>query len=75
MPEYYDTHSGEDVAVYARGPMAYLLSGTYDQSYVGNVIKYAACYGNMHVKHCPDHREYHTAAPKHTISLKVLKSM
>ncbi|MEM9171302.1 MAG: alkaline phosphatase [Pseudomonadota bacterium] len=37
-----ETHAGEDVAVYAKGPWAHLLSGTAEQSYIFYVMQHAA---------------------------------
>ena len=45
VPLSLETHGGADVPAYARGPMAHLLSGTAEQSYVFNVIRYAAGLG------------------------------
>jgi len=39
------THGGEDVPVYSRGPQANLLSGVFQQHYISHVICYAACIG------------------------------
>ncbi|XP_077514921.1 alkaline phosphatase-like [Amblyomma americanum] len=36
------THSGEDVAVFAYGPYAHLFSGVHEQTYIYEVIRYAA---------------------------------
>lgn len=33
-----ETHSGEDVAIFARGPMAWLFQGTVEQNYIFHVI-------------------------------------
>ncbi|RUS85322.1 hypothetical protein EGW08_006923 [Elysia chlorotica] len=41
----YETHGGEEVAIYAQGPMAHLIHTTHEQSYIGHVIMYASCYG------------------------------
>jgi alkaline phosphatase len=41
-----ETHGADDVAVYARGPMAHLLSGTYEQSFIAHTVRYAACLGD-----------------------------
>jgi alkaline phosphatase len=41
VPMRSDTHSGEDVAVYATGPWAHLFQGTYEQSYIYHVMDYA----------------------------------
>ncbi|KAL8622192.1 hypothetical protein ACOMHN_052994 [Nucella lapillus] len=41
----YETHAGEDVAIYGQGPMAHLLHGVHEQSYIAHVMAYAACMG------------------------------
>ncbi|XP_055863560.1 alkaline phosphatase-like [Biomphalaria glabrata] len=41
----YETHGGEDVIIYGKGPMAHLLQGTKEQSYIGHVLMYSACIG------------------------------
>lgn len=38
VPLALETHSAEDVAIYARGPGAHLLSGTREQSYVFHAL-------------------------------------
>ncbi|KAK2148445.1 hypothetical protein LSH36_497g01016 [Paralvinella palmiformis] len=43
VPMRYETHGGEDVAIYARGPMAHLIHGVKEQNYIGHVMAYAAC--------------------------------
>ncbi|KAG8281262.1 hypothetical protein J6590_062875 [Homalodisca vitripennis] len=46
VPRQWATHGGEDVPIYAQGPMALqLFSGTVEQSYVPHAIAYAACIG------------------------------
>ena len=42
VPLSAETHSGEDVAVYARGPGAELVSGAYEQSVIFHVMNRAA---------------------------------
>jgi alkaline phosphatase len=34
-----ETHSGEDVAIFAGGPKAYLIHGVQEQSYIYQVMK------------------------------------
>lgn len=46
-----ETHGGEDVALLARGPMAHLFQGVYEQSYIAHAMAYAACVGANH-QHC-----------------------
>lgn len=40
-----ETHGGEDVAVFARGPMAHLFHGVQEQNYIAHAMAYAACVG------------------------------
>ena len=51
VPLEYETHGGEDVAIYARGPMAHLFHATHEQNYVAHVMAYASCVGNNKL-HC-----------------------
>lgn len=39
-------HGGDDVGVFAIGPWAHLLSGSYEQHVIPHVIAYAACLGD-----------------------------
>jgi len=48
-----ETHAGEDVPVYSRGPHANLLSGVFEQNYIAHAISYAACIG-PHATYCDD---------------------
>uniref|UniRef100_A0A8C8A3D8 Alkaline phosphatase n=1 Tax=Oryzias sinensis TaxID=183150 RepID=A0A8C8A3D8_9TELE len=43
VPLEAETHGGEDVAIYAKGPMAHLFHGVKEQNYVAHVMAYAAC--------------------------------
>lgn len=40
-----ETHGGEDVAVYARGPWAHLLVGVFEQTVIPHVMSFAAKIG------------------------------
>lgn len=42
VPMEYETHGGEDVAIYARGPGAWLLDGTVEQHYIFHVMNSVA---------------------------------
>ncbi|NWT74296.1 PPBT protein, partial [Prunella himalayana] len=46
VPLRQETHGGEDVAVFARGPMAHLLHGVHEQNYIPHAMAYAACIGS-----------------------------
>ncbi len=41
IPLSSETHTGEDVAVYASGPWSHLLNGTIEQNYIFHVMNYA----------------------------------
>ncbi|RUS82971.1 hypothetical protein EGW08_009256 [Elysia chlorotica] len=43
IPLSTETHAGEDVSVYAKGPWAHLFHATHDQSYIYQVMEYASC--------------------------------
>ncbi|KAM4016694.1 LOW QUALITY PROTEIN: alkaline phosphatase, tissue-nonspecific isozyme [Anomaloglossus baeobatrachus] len=51
VPLQQETHGGEDVAIFARGPMAHLLHGVHEQNYIPHVMAYAACIG-QNLDHC-----------------------
>ena len=42
IPMSSETHSGEDVAIYAKGPFAHLLDGTVEQNLIFHVMHHAA---------------------------------
>ncbi|XP_031715433.1 alkaline phosphatase-like [Anarrhichthys ocellatus] len=43
VPLDSETHSIEDVAIFAKGPMSHLFHGVQEQNYIAHVIAYAAC--------------------------------
>ncbi|XP_063237764.1 membrane-bound alkaline phosphatase-like [Bacillus rossius redtenbacheri] len=45
VPLRSETHGGDDVAVFARGPWAHLFSGVYEQSVIPHLLGFAACVG------------------------------
>ncbi|AWP02212.1 Alkaline phosphatase [Scophthalmus maximus] len=51
VPLKMETHGGEDVAVFAKGPLAHLLHGVHEQNYIPHVMAYAACIGQNR-EHC-----------------------
>lgn len=61
VPRQWATHGGEDVPVYAQGPMATkLFSGTVDQSYIPHAVAYAACLGEQgNSRRCQRRNETH----------------
>ncbi|XP_044757867.1 alkaline phosphatase-like [Coccinella septempunctata] len=51
VPRQWGTHGGEDVPVYALGPLATILfTGTFDQSYIPHAIAYSACLGEHRLR-------------------------
>ncbi|XP_048521511.1 alkaline phosphatase [Dendroctonus ponderosae] len=51
VPRQWGTHAGEDVPVYALGPLATtLFAGTFDQSYIPHAIAYSACLGEHRLR-------------------------
>ncbi|CAG0894800.1 unnamed protein product [Darwinula stevensoni] len=48
-----ETHGGEDIAVFARGPWSHLFVGLHEQPYIAHVMAHAACIGPYpHGEHC-----------------------
>ena len=45
VPLKSETHGGEDVGIWAAGPMAHLFHGVHEQSYIAQVMSYSACIG------------------------------
>ncbi|KAK3599101.1 hypothetical protein CHS0354_016358 [Potamilus streckersoni] len=45
VPMADETHGAEEVAIYARGPMAHLFQRTHEQNYIPHVMAYASCVG------------------------------
>ncbi|XP_062955116.1 intestinal-type alkaline phosphatase-like [Cynocephalus volans] len=43
VPLSSETHGGDDVAVFARGPQAHLVHGVQEQNFVAHVMAFAAC--------------------------------
>ena len=41
VPLVAETHGGEDVGIYARGPAAYLVSGSHEQNVIFHIMNYA----------------------------------
>lgn len=45
VPINRETHGGEDVAVFARGPWSHLFTGSFEQNFLPHAIAYASCIG------------------------------
>ncbi|OQV26259.1 Alkaline phosphatase [Hypsibius exemplaris] len=75
VPLSVETHGGEDVAIYAKGPFAHLFHTLHEQHYIAVAMDYAACYRSNTPDHCRspaptssgnDTREATTAASRAT---------
>ncbi|MDK2413502.1 alkaline phosphatase, partial [Aphanizomenon sp. 202] len=51
VPRNSETHGGDDVAIYANGPMAHLFHTLHEQNYIAHAMAYAACIG-ANQDHC-----------------------
>lgn len=38
-----ETHGGEDVAVFAKGPFSHMFTGVYEQNTIPHLMAFAAC--------------------------------
>ncbi|CAK1580582.1 unnamed protein product [Parnassius mnemosyne] len=45
VPIARETHGGEDVAIFAKGPWSHLFTGNYEQNFIPHAIAFAACIG------------------------------
>jgi alkaline phosphatase len=54
VPLELETHGGEDVAVFARGPHHDMFTGLYEQSQLPHLMAYAGCFGEFaaQMPHC-----------------------
>ncbi|KAM4703366.1 alkaline phosphatase, tissue-nonspecific isozyme [Rhinophrynus dorsalis] len=66
VPLRQETHGGEDVAVFAKGPMAHLLHGVHEQNYIPHVMAYAACIG-QNTNHCLSGSASHSSGTSLTL--------
>lgn len=73
VPLDAETHGGEDVAIYAKGPMAHLFHGVKEQNYVAHVMAYAACLEPY--MNCPPHPQSHSSTARLSTHLGLLFGM
>ena len=45
VPMYSETHGGEDVGIYATGPMSHLFRGVIEQNVIAHIMAHASCVG------------------------------
>ncbi|XP_052774836.1 alkaline phosphatase-like [Mya arenaria] len=46
VPMASETHGGDDVGIFARGPMAHLYTGVLEENEIAHVMAYASCVGD-----------------------------
>ena len=46
LPMDDETHGGDDVQIYARGPFSHLLAGVIEQNVIPHVLAFASCIGD-----------------------------
>ncbi|XP_039250569.2 alkaline phosphatase-like [Styela clava] len=63
VPLGSESHGGEDVGIFATGPMAHLFHGVHEQNYIAHVMRYAACLGENQ-DHCLDREIVVTEPPE-----------
>lgn len=44
-PLQTETHGGDDVAIFSRGPYAHLFTGVVEQNVIPHIMAYASCVG------------------------------
>lgn len=57
IPLHAETHSGEDVALYAQGPGAHLVAGTIEQNVIFHIMDYAADLRSRAMRNVKAHME------------------
>ncbi|XP_067948456.1 alkaline phosphatase-like [Watersipora subatra] len=55
IPLKADTHGGDDVSIFASGPMSHLFNGVHEQTFIAYGMSYAACIG-LEKSFCNDER-------------------
>uniref|UniRef100_H2Z2U9 Alkaline phosphatase n=1 Tax=Ciona savignyi TaxID=51511 RepID=H2Z2U9_CIOSA len=68
VPKSSETHGGEDVAIFARGPMAHLFHGVHEQSYIAHVMRYASCVGSNKL-HCENQPTEEVVVPPEIVKM------
>ena len=48
-----ESHGGDDVPIYAYGPMSHLFTGVHEMNYIAHAMAYASCVGSNQ-KHCDE---------------------
>ncbi|KAJ8320704.1 hypothetical protein KUTeg_002291, partial [Tegillarca granosa] len=74
VPLAYETHGGNDVPIYAIGPMSHLFYGTQEQNYIAHVMAYAACVG-INKGHCTTTEKTSNISPRVLLSYNYFTSI
>lgn len=61
FPLKSETHGGEDVQIFASGPMAHMFTGVHEQTFIAHGMAYAACIGSR-TQHCADRKQNNPAS-------------
>ncbi|XP_038068805.1 alkaline phosphatase-like isoform X2 [Patiria miniata] len=59
---FYETHGGEDVAIFATGPWSHLFHSVHEQNYIPHVMMFAGCFGDYQTS-CRDSPYLDAARP------------
>ncbi|KAJ3645656.1 hypothetical protein Zmor_023297 [Zophobas morio] len=57
-----ETHGGDDVLVFAKGPWAHLFRGVIEQNVIPHIMGYASCLGDSNVTACDDNNDVPVSA-------------
>merc|ERR1711997_771402 len=67
--DYDEHHGGDDVVIWATGPMSYLFHKAHEQAYVAHVIGYGMCIGPYSTEpECRRHRRERSSRSSNTKS-------
>lgn len=73
VPLDIDTHGGEDVPIYAIGPMSYLFTGVLEQHTIPHLMMHAACIGPKKSYTCPPKRSSAATFTNSPVTFNLLK--
>ena len=57
-----ESHGGEDVPIFASGPMSHIFTGVHEQTFIAHGMAYAACIGE-NKEHCGQPTSQTTESP------------
>lgn len=86
VPLKYETHGGEDVFIFSKGPYAHYLTGVNLQNYIPYLMAYASCIGptgaaqsplcnEIHPHNHHDHIHAHAGSARQTLASLSLLSL